>query len=511
MESENNSNGPEFIQPINQLKSPQPNSPTPKSPTSKVNISFSSFINAKSGSYTADYKVGQLLGSGAFAQVKKVTNKKNKAIRAMKILEKKKIPKNEEEKFISEIQVLKQLDHPHILKLYEFYQDSKNYYIIMELCTGGELFDKIIEKGTFSEKEATYVMRQLLSSIRYAHNHNIVHRDLKPENILLDTHADGTYNIKIIDWGTAKVFDSSQKMTERFGTAYYIAPEVLNKSYNEKCDLWSIGVVLYVLLSGTPPFPGKNDKEIIKNVQKGVYDFNGEEWENISDEAKDLINKLLTYDPMKRISAKEALDHKWFETASHLDVKVNEEKMRKNLQNLRGFRAEQKLQQATYAFIASHLASKEEKQHLLETFKALDTNGDGTLSREEILEGYKKTMDEEEAEIEVNRIMAMVDLDKSGEIDYSEFIAATLDRKEMMSKDKLEEAFNMFDKDGSGTITADELKEVLGGKMDDMDDGVWDQIIKEVDTNGDGVISKEEFTEMMLKYADNEEEKEEKK
>ncbi len=244
----------------------------------------------------------------------------------------------------------------------------------------------------------------------------------------------------------AKVFDTNNKMTERFGTAYYIAPEVLKREYNEKCDLWSIGVVLYVLLSRTPPFPGRNDKEIIKNVQKGAYDFDGSEWKDISDDAKDLINKLLAYDPMKRISAKEALEHRWFTTASDLDTKVNEERMKKNLQNLKGFRAEQKLQQATYAFIASHVASKEEKHHLMETFKALDTNGDGTLSREEILEGYKKTMGEEEAEAEVNRIMAMVDLDKSGEIDYSEFIAATLDRKEMMSKERLDQAFNMFDK-----------------------------------------------------------------
>jgi len=447
------------------------------------------------------------LGSGAFAQVKKVTSKKNsKTVRAMKILDKSKVPPNEEEKFISEIQVLRQLDHPHILKLYEFYQDKKNYYIIMELCTGGELFDKIVELNGFTEKEATYIMKQLLSAIRYAHNHKIVHRDLKPENILLDTHSDGTYDVKIIDWGTAKTFDPSGKMTERFGTAYYIAPEVLKREYNEKCDMWSIGVVLYVLLSGTPPFPGNNDKEILKAVAKGAYDFDGDEWNNISEDAKDLINKLLTYDPVKRISAKEALEHKWFETASHLDTKVDEEKMRKNLQNLKGFRAEQKLQQATYAFIASHLASKEEKQHLLETFKALDTNGDGTLSREEILEGYRKTMGEEEAEAEVNRIMAMVDLDKSGEIDYSEFIAATLDRKEMMSKDKLEAAFNMFDKDGSGEISADELKEVLGGSLEDMDDTVWQQIVKEVDTNGDGVISREEFTAMMLRYSEIEEE-----
>jgi len=136
----------------------------------------------------------------------------------------------------------------------------------------------------------------------------------------------------------------------------------------------------------------------------------------------------------------------------------------------------------------------------METFKHLDKNGDGTLSREEILEGYKQMMDEEEAEAEVNRIMEMVDLDKSGFIDYTEFIAATLDKKKLISKERLEQAFNMFDKDGNGSISADELKEILGGKMSTVDNQVWADIIKEVDTNGDGVISFEEFTDMMMRY-----------
>jgi len=467
-----------------------------------LNINFSSFINEKTGSYNVDYKLGGVLGTGAFAQVRKVTNRKTKAVRAMKVVEKKKVSTYEEQrKFICEIQVLRQLDHPNILKLYEFYQDQKNYYIIIELCTGGELFDKIIEQGSLSEKEASYIMKQLLGAVVYAHNHNIVHRDLKPENILLDITSDGGYNIKVIDWGTAKSFDPTQKMTEKFGTPYYIAPEVLAKSYNEKCDIWSCGVILFILLSGYPPFPGKNDKEIMKNVLKGEYSLESEEWKYASEEAKDLIRRMLSYDPTKRLSAKEALEHKWFEKVLTKE-KVNKELIQHNLRNLKNFRAEQKLQQATFTFIASQLASKEEKQQLMETFKTLDKNGDGTLSRQEILDGYRQIMDEEDAEAEVNRIMAMVDIDKSGEIDYTEFIAATLDKKKMVSKERLEQAFNMFDKDGNGSITADELKEVLGGQLSNIDEGVWDEIVSEVDTNGDGQISLEEFTSMMLRYAE---------
>lgn len=465
-----------------------------------LSINFSSFINEKAGSYNVDYKLGGVLGTGAFAQVRKVTNRKTKVVRAMKLVEKKKLTNEEEkEKFMAEIQILKQLDHPNILKIFEFYQDKKNYYLIIELCTGGELFDKIIEQGSFSEKEASYVMKQLLGAVYYAHSRNIAHRDLKPENILLDITSDGGYNIKVIDWGTAKNFDPNKKMTEKFGTAYYIAPEVLKQKYDEKCDIWSCGVILYMLLSGCPPFGGRTDEEVLKNVAKGKYSLEGEEWEGISEEAKDLIRKMLTYDPSKRISAKDALEHKWFSQALQ-QTTVNKELMQHNLRNLKTFRAEQKLQQAAFTFIASQLTSKEEKQQLMETFKQLDKNGDGILSREEILEGYKQHMDEEEAEAEVNRIMQMVDLDKSGAIDYTEFIAATLDRKKMINKERLEQAFNMFDKDGNGTISADELKEILGGQLSSMDNAVWEEIVKEVDTNGDGVISLEEFTEMMMRY-----------
>ena len=235
-------------------------------------------------------------------------------------------------------------------------------------------------------------------------------------------------------------------MTQRFGTAYYIAPEVIHRNYTEKCDLWSIGVILYILLSGIPPFYAKTDEEILKKIIVGNFEFKDPVWNTVSLEAKDLIFKLLNIDPAERISAKEALEHIWFQVANKDKPQVDPNIMMKNIQNLKTFRAEQKLQQATFAFIAIHLASKEEKKNLTETFKALDTNGDGTLSREEILEGYKQTMGEDEAEAEVNRIMAMVDLDKSGEIDYTEFVVATLDRKEMTSKDRLEEAFNMFDK-----------------------------------------------------------------
>ncbi|EGR31844.1 protein kinase domain protein [Ichthyophthirius multifiliis] len=289
-------------------------------------------------------------------------------------------------------------------------------------------------------------------------------------------------------------------MTEKVGTPYYIAPEVLNKNYNEKCDVWSCGVILYILLSGTPPFSGKNETEIMMNVQKGNFSLEGNNMKHVSDEAKDLIRQMLEYNPKNRLSASQVLEHKWFELIEQKEV-INDEAFQNCLISLKNFRSERKLQQAALIFIASQCTSKDEKFQLNKIFKALDKNGDGILTKNEIFEAYRNFMPEEQAIQEMNKIMYQVDIDKSGAIDYTEFILATMDRKKAITKEKLQESFNLFDKDGNGSITAEELRQVLGGQMNCKDNKLWIDIIGETDVNGDGEISLEEFTEMMLKYA----------
>jgi len=284
-------------------------------------------------------------------------------------------------------------------------------------------------------------------------------------------------------------------MTQTYGTAYYIAPEVLNSEYNEKCDVWSIGVIMYILLSGRPPFDGNDDREIVKCVKVGQYTM-GSEFKNVSVDGKDLIKKMLTYDMNSRISAEEGLNHPWIK--KKVNEPVDTQATINALSNLRHFRAEQKMQQAAITFIVSQLASKEDMNELHKAFKALDKNSDGKLSREELVEGYKQIMGEIAAEQEVDRIMAIADADGSGEIDYSEFVVATINKRKLLSEEKLTAAFKLFDKDGSGSISAEEVKEVLGvGK--NIDEKIWNEIIVEVDGNGDGEISFEEFKIMMQK------------
>ncbi|KRX01424.1 Protein kinase-like domain [Pseudocohnilembus persalinus] len=415
-------------------------------------------------------------GEGAYSTVRKVIHRKTKNVRAMKIIKKSHLTSDEQKsKFVNEIEILRQLDHPHILKLFEFYQDHDNYYIIVEMATGGELFQKIKEKGVFSEKEASVVMYQILLAVVYAHNSNIVHRDLKPQNILLDTTKEGNSYIKVVDWGTSKFFEKGKSMTEVFGTAYYIAPDVLKRQYNEKCDIWSCGVILYILLSGGPPINGKSQQDIIQNIQKGTtINYNGQAWSNISQSAVDILKKMLEYKQDQRWSATQCLEHKWF---YEMGVKSKEQK-------------------ATLTFIASQLTSKEEKYMLADTFKKIDKNGDGVLSKEEIVNGFMQElqMTKSEAEAQANIIFETVDIDKSGQIDYHEFIVATMNQEKALTKDKIQQSFSLFDQDGDGQITVKELQKVLGKHIPKKQ---LEIILQEVDTNGDGVISIEEFTELM--------------
>ena len=457
-------------------------------------VSKSTFVHFKKSLIEKDYIIGNKIGSGAFAIVKKVTTKDGKHERALKIIKKQK--GTAEARLHLEVEILKKLVHPNIMQIFEFYEDKKYFYIICELCEGGELFDKISELGSFSEHDAANIMFQLLSAVGYIHANHIVHRDLKPENILLDTKKGNI--IKIIDWGTARFFNSGKKMNHISGTPYYIAPEVLNEKYDEKCDVWSCGVILYILLCGYPPFNAEQDDLILEKIKIGKFSFPHEEWDSVSQMAKDFITTLLEYNPKKRPSALEALSNIWITTYKNSNV---DKKLSINcLNNMRHFHTERKLQQASLTYIVNNLLSKEEKNELLSIFQKFDTNGDGVLSREEITNGYREYMPfetEDEIKKEVDRIFNDVDIDKNGTIDYNEFVLATINKNNLLNQERLESTFKMFDKDGNGSISRDEIKMVLGSSIDE---NVLNDIIKEVDINGDGEISIHEFKDMMIKF-----------
>jgi calcium-dependent protein kinase len=463
-----------------------------------LRIQASDFINESNRKLSDTYIIGEVLGKGGFGIVKKITHKITREVRAVKILDKTQLASGTDlQNFLNEVAILKTLDHPNIAKLYEYFQDTKKYYLIFEICTGGELFDRVANAGSFSEAIAASYMKDILSVISYCHEKKVVHRDLKPENFLLDTNLDSAH-LKAIDFGASMFFVEGEAITETTGTPQYQAPEVFDHKYNEKCDEWSAGIIMYILLCGYPPFYGKNKDEIIAKVKLGKFSFASEEWESISKDAKDLIKKLLNKRPKTRITASKALQHKWFKNAN--SVPLGSGIATKLFSNLSVFNSEMKLQKATYSFIASQLATKSEKEEIYKIFKAIDTDGNGTLSREELIKGfgefYRGEVDDIEAE--VDKIMEQIDIDKNGDISYTEFVSATMHRNILLSKDKLKAAFEMFDIDKSGTIEAEELKQILG-KSENFNDQVWEDIIKEADQNGDGVIDFKEFCDMMLK------------
>jgi len=286
-------------------------------------------------------------------------------------------------------------------------------------------------------------------------------------------------------------------MNQKFGTSYYIAPEVLKLKYDEKCDVWSCGVILYIILSGHPPFDGETDKAILEKVAKGKYNFDFEEWNYVSKEAKNLVTRMLDENPATRMTALEALNHPWIKEKA-VDATLSKNQTIKVFNNIKNFKTEQKLQHAIYVFLVNNLATKEEKNELYTAFKALDLDGDGQISKAELTEGYKKLFGEAQAPAEVENIMRSLGVNGRDTIDYSEFLVANMNKQSLLSVQRLEAAFKILDNDGTGYVTKENIKTVFpSGKQLD---GMWKDLMKEMDSSPNGKISWSQFKEFMLKF-----------
>jgi calcium-dependent protein kinase len=365
----------------------------------------------------------------------------------------------------------------------------------MEYCSGGELFDVVIKRRQFTDREAQTIMFQLLSSVSYFHDRNIIHRDLKPENILLEDSKE--FFIKIADFGNSVIYQN-RKLKGCFGSVYYIAPEVLANNYNQKCDVWSCGVIMYILLTGRPPFNGKTDDEIFRNIKIGTFNIEGDNLPILTDDAKDLIKKLLEKNPERRITAANALEHRWIK---RMNREVQTSALNHAITSLQEFSSNAKLKTAVGTFIASQLVTHKEIKELKKVFQALDKNGDGRLSKEELMEGYKSTLGALDLEKKIIDVISKVDSDGNGFVDYTEFIQATLHNEILTSTKNLQAAFRAFDRDGSGRISASELRMLLSdGAL--SEEALWIDVIKEVDQNGDGEIDLKEFESLLMSKLD---------
>ena len=451
----------------------------------------------------------KILGRGSFGTVYLVKQKELSRYFAMKVIKKTLKNKEEEESLMNEIEILRKLDHPNILKITDFYPLKTEYNIITEYCQEGELFDEIKAHAPFNEILTAWYMRQILSAVSYCHSMNVIHRDLKPENILIVKRVkNGFHPIKIIDFGTAKVFKKEKSEHLLIGSAYYIAPEVLSRNYTELCDLWSCGVIMYILLTGRPPFNGINEEEIMKKIKDGIYDLSKYPWGVISNDAKDLVKGLLQVNPSKRLNAKDALAHKWFQSEkvktnkSAYDIKNRQ--VNKLVDNLIKYKSDNILRCAVVALLVHNSIQLNQAHDAVKLFNKIDKNGDGKISREELFNGlqpYKKDLSDDELKKQVDAIFNNIDTDHNEYIEYEEFVRAAIDKNNFLSVNFLQFAFNYFDKDHDGGITYEEVKNKF--YQNDKNKNSYkaqEQLQKafnDIDINGDGKLSFEEFGKMM--------------
>ena len=456
----------------------------------KIKINKSDFVRMKEDNIFEEYELKEKLGEGAYGSVYKVQQKATNYLRAVKAIKKKCVDSSE---FYNEIEVLKALDHPNIIKLFDCYQDKSYYYMVEEYCSGGDLFDYIQKEKFFIERKAGTIFNQLLSAVNHLHKKRIVHRDLKPENIVLIESKNKDVYIKLIDFGTS-ITIKGKNLTQELGTIYYIAPEVFMNNYNEKADIWSCGIILYTMLCGHPPFCGNKENIIKSKILHSKLIFPSKEFKSVSKQAIEYIKHLLSYDPEDRPSAEEALNNKWLQSMiSHGNSKLSEY----IITNLIKFRTTLGLQKATVSFLTNQISINEEIKKLKEEFDKIDVNKDGEISKDELIRCLETIYPRQEAILRANAIFKEIDFNNDGSINFSEFLTVNIQKEKLLNEETLDKAFRMFDLDGNGYITIDELKKTM--PLEITTKAGWRNLVSEVDKDGDYQISFNEFKEMMEK------------
>ena len=417
----------------------------------------------KAGSLMKDirkeYKFKGSLGGGHFGTVRKAYKKSERdSIKyyAIKSIPMKNLSSNIDD-FIKEVDIISTLDHPNIIKFYETYHDECFFHIVMELCKGKEILFKMNNDGHMDEKKVANIIFKVLLAIAHCHNRGITHRDLKPENILFDTTKEDA-EIKLIDFGLSRKYDKEQKMHSILGTPYYVAPEVLKGEYDEKCDIWSIGAVTYLLLCGEPPFTGNSNNEIFKKIVNDNVKFNFYKWKNISNNAKDFVRICLNKNGNKRPSASEALKYPWFNNVLKETHNINNIK-KEIMINIKNFNINYEFKKMVLKYLINNLTI-EEKKIYKEAFYAVDINHNGFILPQEL----KHTYDLMNISItieQINYLFNILPQNKNLGMGYSEFIMAGVDQRKLFTKENLEDSFSYFDINKTGFIEYDNLNAAL--------------------------------------------------
>lgn len=446
------------------------------------------------------YDIGDKLGAGAFGTVHLGKHRASGTLRAVKSIQKAKT--EQQQALDNEIMLMKQVDHPNIVRIFEVFQDNNFVHLVMELCTGGELLDKLIEELGFSERQASFVMEQVLGAVSHLHAFSICHRDLKPQNFLI--HEKGLpidkCIVKVADFGLSRSVKDGKVLTSPVGSPAYTAPEVLKGSYVQTCDLWSCGVITYVLLTASLPFTGNNDADVLAKVIEGSYSLDGDAWRLVSEDAKDFVRNLMTVDPDARYNARQALEHRWIRltASSARDTAFGPE----HLDNMRAFCRKNRLKKASMHAIAQRLRPGDILE-LQKIFNDADKSKDGLVTYKDLEEAISSLQTEGSHPVPspagMKILAADLDTDRDGFINYTEFLAAAMDKRHYLEERVCHEVFQIFDRDGSGCISRKELLQVLCNTDVETVLGsvAISRVMAQCDTNNDGVIDFQEFMTML--------------
>lgn len=427
--------------------------------------------------YTIQPKV---VGSGMSGPVQLATCKADNKKCAVKSFKKKGLSTRKRAELKSEVEIYLSLDHPHIARLERVFETDEELHLVMELMAGGELYDRLSQKKQYTEEDAADTTRQMLLAVGYLHAHQIAHRDLKLENFLYE--AKETNHLKLIDFGFAKFWDHSTKMSQACGSVHYVAPEVLQHSYTEKADMWSLGVIVYMLLTGSPPFHG-SDSEVLKKIKAGSPHWSSR-FQRLTDPAKIFVKSLLVVDPAQRLSAEQALENAWVKSKNKSTESVIDFD---TLRSLRQFAHASSFRRAVLSMMAWSL-STEERMELREQFLSMDTEKKGTITHSQMKKILEENFHVDSHEAET--LFKSLDTDNDNEIAYSEFLAAALQGRVKVHEDLLRKTFAKFDADQRGRISAADLRGILGEHFEGED---VEHLISEADTDKDGSIDYDEF------------------
>ncbi|KAJ7980716.1 putative Calcium-dependent protein kinase [Quillaja saponaria] len=464
----------------------------------KSSVAFRSVTvinNPTPGNIFEKYRFGKELGRGEFG----ITNRcfdieMDEAFACKKIAKSKLRTEIDIEDVRREVEIMRHLPkHPNIVSFREAYEDKDAVYLVMELCEGGELFDNIVRKGHYTERAAAKITKTIVEVCKVCHEHGVIHRDLKPENFLFADASEDS-QLKAIDFGLSIFFEPGQRFSEIVGSPYYMAPEVLRRNYGPEVDVWSAGVILYILICGVPPFWAETEEGIAQAIIRGNIDFERDPWPKVSKEAKELVKNMLDPNPYNRLTVQEVLENPWIQNADQVRNTYLGENVRMRIKQ---FSLMNKFKKKVLRVVADNLPN-EQIDKIKEMFHMMDKDKNGNLTFDELKDGLSM-IGHSIPDPDVQMLMDAADIDGNGTLNCEEFVTMSVHLKRIGSDELLFQAFHFFDKNQSGYIEFDELREALvdDDKLGPNNEQVIQDIIFDVDLDKDGRICFDEFKAMM--------------